>query len=41
MSRRNVDGVGDEMKKGGDLATTTPGTVTNKDPSGKEVDGEM
>jgi hypothetical protein len=30
-----------EGEKRGDLATTTPGTVTNKGAAGKEVDGEM
>jgi DNA replication protein DnaC len=31
----------EEAKKRGDLATTTPATLSYKEPSGKEVDGEM
>jgi hypothetical protein len=32
MSKRSVDGESEETKMKGDLATTTPGTVTNKEP---------
>ena len=28
----------EDAKKRGDLATSTPATITNKEPSGKEVD---
>ena len=31
----------EEAKKRGDLTSTTPATITNKELSGKEVDGDM
>jgi DNA replication protein DnaC len=31
----------EEARKRGDLPTTTPAMIANKEPSGKEVDGEM